>query len=162
EVLSLRRGWFDMFRLGLTTYLLLATAAGPWFCCCTTLRLAESLAAWAKETEAKCETPPTSCCCCKRNRPGDDKPCPATPKSAPDQAPVDDPPSCPCQEQRSYLVAAVALAPQDSQTLHTLAQDLFAMAVFVPAGADQSANHETSIGRVCIFPFLTTEQILHT
>jgi hypothetical protein len=55
-----------MLRIGLTLYLIVATAAGPWLCCCSALWLAYFRPAGKQQTSAKAHAEtPHACCHCR-------------------------------------------------------------------------------------------------
>ncbi len=87
-----------MLRIGLIAYLLLATVAGPAWCCCTLGRaIACALPAPAKQEAAE----PTCCCCVK-------KPVADEETKKPTRESQDRNEPCPCKETRekqaSYYV----------------------------------------------------------
>lgn len=92
-----------MWRAGLTIYLVLATVAGPWFCCCTTFRLLD----WLIPAPAEEEGPVPACSCCCESSPAID-----APSHDDSQQPSQPPLECPCQQQRSETVAMAAPAPE--------------------------------------------------
>jgi hypothetical protein len=61
---SVRCRWSGMARIGLTLYLVLASVAGPGFCCCVPGRLANMFAVGRGKTgQVGAATPRKSCCC---------------------------------------------------------------------------------------------------
>jgi hypothetical protein len=86
-----------MLRIAVASYLMIVTAAGPWFCCCAPARFAAFL------THPCIEKPVTeqcSSCCCKHHDQGSSGP------QAPDE-PVKVParPGCPCRGDSAQLIA---------------------------------------------------------
>ena len=79
-----------MVRAGMSLYLMLVMAAGPWFCCCSFTRLACWLLTPPPPTKASPAADAHSCC---RPHPVPDK----SPKK-PDRPHR---PTCPCQERSS-------------------------------------------------------------
>jgi hypothetical protein len=85
-----------MMRVALSIYLMFATLAGPWLCCCSITRMVHLLASLCPQ-EAQ---PPTETCCHSKaslpavpdtehqrsdepGRPGDEEPCPCQHKGSP-------------------------------------------------------------------------------
>lgn len=78
-----------MARIGLILVLALATAVGPWLCCCTAAFLS-ALPAKVAAPPAPANEPAAPCCCHTAST--DNSP-PAEPNPAPG-------PSCPCEKNR--------------------------------------------------------------
>jgi hypothetical protein len=80
-----------MARVGLALYLMLATTAGPWVCCCAAAQVGAMLkpAGWAPAT-------PVEAPCCCHGKPAE-APKPADPRPAPAR-------SCSCQQERQPAV----------------------------------------------------------
>ena len=89
-----------MLRVGLIAYLLLATIAGPAWCCCT---LGRAIAC-ALPAPAVQETAEPTCCCCVK------KPVASEEAKKPSRESQDRNEPCPCKETReaqaSYYVAS--------------------------------------------------------
>ena len=94
-----------MFRIGLVSYLVLATLGGPVWCCCTLSRVAHAVTRVLDKTDSA----PVRTCCQHRLQTKQQNP--SKDKAVPSQ---NDP--CPCKEQRSNHV--VALAPQATIAEH--------------------------------------------
>jgi hypothetical protein len=89
---SISLGGNALFRIGLSVYLMLATVAGPWLCCCQLPSFSARLVALLRNEAA----PPagTQHSCCHRGVPVKDSRPTSPPKA----------PSCPCQGNPSALV----------------------------------------------------------
>ena len=85
-----------MFRIGLSVYLMLATLAGPWLCCCQPPRLSARFVAFLRNDEAKVIENHHSCC--QHRVPVKDSHPTNLPKA----------PSCPCHDNRPALVTPVS------------------------------------------------------
>src|SRR5690348_2355440 len=88
-----------MVRVGMSLYLMLVMAAGPWFCCCSFTRLAYWLLTPPPPTTKTSPAADAHACC--RPHPVPDK----SPKK-PDRPHR---PTCPCQERSSTLSALSVL-----------------------------------------------------
>lgn len=88
-----------MLRIGLVTYLMLSIAAGPWFCCCTAVRLLSSFAPSVAQASPRK-------CCCQRNASDTRQPAAKAHEKSP----------CHCQEKSPPV-----LAPSESKPVHSLA-----------------------------------------
>ncbi len=125
------QGGFGMLRIGLSMYLVLATAAGPGLCCCLPARLlTELLASRSSGSEQVAGASHQSCGCHhdhgavphghKSPSPDQDKPgCP-------------DCPSCPCKQPG----LDTSLPPQDAEQLNNVLVRSF---LDVPAGLAPAA-----------------------
>lgn len=89
-----------MVRIGLTLYLMLATVAGPWLCCCTAGDFPAPLSRKPSAPSA-----PRPCCGHEKSPSGhsalDEEQAPGRPVPAAPHGP------CPCKEGRQSLSAAV-------------------------------------------------------
>jgi hypothetical protein len=87
-----------MVRVGMSLYLMLVMAAGPWFCCCSFTRLAGWLLAPLPSTKTSPAAGAHACC----------RPHPVPDKSSkkPDRPHR---PTCPCQERSSTSSALSVL-----------------------------------------------------
>ncbi len=103
-----------MIRIGLSVYLMLATLAGPWLCCCQLPRLSARFVALLRIDKAKPVGSNHSCC--QHRVPVKDSQLPAQPND----------PSCPCQGTRQEAPAIVLL---ESDGAGQLDRDLNAQAV---------------------------------
>ncbi len=92
-----------MFRIGLSVYLMLATLAGPWLCCCQLPRLSARFVASLQKEKAK--PAGSHCCRCQEHVPVKDSE-PSNPPKAP---------TCPCQSNRPALVL---LESDEAKQLH--------------------------------------------
>jgi hypothetical protein len=151
-----------MVRIGLITYLMLATTAGPWVCCCTAGQVTNAL---ASTLPGQGDVPSNPIChsstCCHRNG------TPATqqePKKSDSERPQREGPSCPCQDYKPVLASLVS---PDQSNGNQVPRQLSQQAVeLVPAflsvlGLFSISNPE-AIGGVPILPFLTAQDLLHT
>lgn len=86
-----------MFRIGLSVYLMFATLAGPWLCCCRLPRLSARFATLLRNDEAKSAESNHSCC--QHRAPVKDS----------RTVPHPNAPSCPCQGTRQVEPALVLL-----------------------------------------------------
>ena len=84
-----------MVRIGISIYLMLATLAGPWLCCCTPTRLLASLAHSGKAGQSQ------PCC---RHHPSAAGEQHTGPKKSPRNQKQSGHPACPWQENRSEPV----------------------------------------------------------
>src|SRR5262245_66683577 len=92
-----------MARIGLTLYLMLATTAGPWLCCCTAGRLP----VFAVKTTHK--APSNGGCC------GHHDGCPDPSDTKQDQSPQSPPaPDTPCPCKSGHRAPTILSAPEDS------------------------------------------------
>ena len=142
-----------MVRIGLSLYLMLAAAAGPCLCCCTTERLAALFAFPTKQTSH------VGCCgqhhAAKRSQN----------HRAPEQRPSDqDPPSrspCPCQEDGSRQVVAVdpelGRQVQSRSSFQGQVEPLFALPILLSLSSDGDRQVP---GKGETLPFLTGRDIL--
>lgn len=146
-----------MVRIGLSLYLMLAAAVGPWLCCCTTQRLLAPLFAPSTKQASHagcCEDHQTAKSSQKHraseHRPGDQDP--------PDR------PSCPCQEEGSRQVTLADPASEAAKQFQSRysAQGAFELLAVAPTALCLSAEGapQTS-GEGVRLPFLSTEDILH-
>jgi hypothetical protein len=94
-----------VFRIGLSVYLMFATLAGPWLCCCQLSRLSAQLTALLRIDKAK--SAETIHCCCQQRVPMKDSQPSKHPKA----------PSCPCQNNRENSPALVSLESQATRQL---------------------------------------------
>lgn len=112
-----------MIRVGLIAYLMIATLAGPAWCCCTFDRL--TLHSVASGEPAK--SSPTPTCCQHRTKPDSKKSSNPT-KNQDENAPGD---PCPCKEQGSTQSPATSLDVRAVKQLwsssQALERDLFAV-----------------------------------
>jgi hypothetical protein len=100
-----------MVRIGLTMYLVLATVAGPAFCCCVPVRIADLLAlGLSGPGQSAAATPQRTCCHhAPRSTPHDGN----NPSRDHEKPGCPDSPNCPCKQPGS----GVALLGQDSDPL---------------------------------------------
>jgi hypothetical protein len=146
-----------MVRIGLSLYLMLAAAAGPWLCCCTTERLAARFAFPTKQSSHN------GCCGDHQTAKGSQK------HRTPEQSPSDEDqpgcPSCPCQEEGARLAVLASLdsseVAKEFQSRH-IPQGLVGLVPLVPTAHCLSADGdpETS-GEAVRLPFLSAQDILH-
>lgn len=112
---------FVMFRVGMISYLMLATLAGPAWCCCTLSQLAQAASLAVNSADSS-----TSSTCCHQGE---------RIKPQKDQAdsPADDP--CPCKEQRSNHVPAMTAEGQalENVRLNSPLLDSFQLALSAAA-----------------------------
>lgn len=105
-----------MFRIGLSVYLMLATLAGPSFCCCQMSRLSARFVHWLRSDEANAAASTPSCC--RHQAPTKDSQPPTHPEK----------PSCPCRDSSSERPALMVLEAEGAAQLHrdqsALADDL--------------------------------------
>jgi hypothetical protein len=94
-----------LFRIGLSVYLMFATLAGPWLCCCRLPHLSARFAALLRKDEAK--PAESSHSCCQHRAPVKD----SRPAHHPDA------PSCPCQGTRQQEPALVLLESDGTRLL---------------------------------------------
>jgi hypothetical protein len=134
-------------RVVLAIYLTLATAAGPWLCCCS----ANRLAALAAAARAPVPSPKPACCHCHGT------PAPKPTPSTPARPPL---PSCPCGEGRPTAAVLVhsgtALLPQtDLKPAYVMAPALGASGPGLIGGGEllQAGN--------AVWPFATARDLLH-
>jgi hypothetical protein len=78
-----------------TSYLMVALAAGPWVCCCTTLRLAEFCSSFVRTSEQTPTQAERPSCCHTRATQGHGQ------EQRHDQGPSR--PYCPCSAQRDGM-----------------------------------------------------------
>jgi hypothetical protein len=143
-----------MLRIAVATYLMVVTAAGPWFCCCAPVRLA------AIFSSPRIEKPVTEGCpnCCTHHD-----------QQRPQRQPADDPikpqpnrPGCPC---RGEPTQSVALPPAAEGTKHLPTTDLTErLSVIAPFTAVATVGEPGSsvlhLGGRRAHPFLTADEIL--
>jgi hypothetical protein len=147
-----------MLRAAVSIYLMLATLAGPWFCCCTTFQLIDWLA--PPPTPDEVAPSPCACCCCDSNQ-KEDNPT-GNPGGQPETPTA--PSECPCQQQRSELVPV--LTAEAASLKRSPTAELFLL-VYQPAGlfpldlypVVTPRGPENPGGRP--MPFLTTDALLH-
>lgn len=104
-----------MFRLALTIYLTLATLAGQWLCCCSVHRLSDLICQHTKQDGELPQT--TSGKCCGHRHTGATHESQAEPSPSSPAQP--DRPACPCQEQRTELIAGLGIVPETAKQLRT-------------------------------------------
>jgi hypothetical protein len=148
-----------MFRVGVSLYLMLTTLAGPWLCCCTSIRLlsAATPASRAEGGDLPCVV--HSCCHNRtdtaRHKNSERQPPKKTP--SPDK-------SCPCRQ--GHLNVA-SLPSQTSQLAQNLLDALSSVSLFgapsaqVAAGPLQGPDLCT-LSTGWDHPFLTTQDLLRT
>ena len=141
-----------MVRLGLVTYLVLATLAGPWLCCCTATHLGGRLNA----LPGRAETSPAASRCCGHHAGGHQHQ--EHRKKAPQERHS---PDCPCRQDSSQ---AVALAESESVKQLQARQfcDDLERTLILP-GAEACLD----LGKVAqrpedgqVLPFLTAQDVL--
>lgn len=83
-----------MIRIGLAIYLIFATVAGPWFCCCSATRLANALGQLtrARESHVNSCSQRSGCCSCRHAA-----------QQGSDESPPK--PRCPCHDKHGAKVA---------------------------------------------------------
>jgi hypothetical protein len=147
-----------MLRAAVSIYLMLATLAGPWLCCCTTYQLIDWL---APPPAAEEDAPPAcSCCCCEPN-PKKTDPI-NNPEGTPDTPST--PSECPCQQQRSELVPVLTV--EAASLKRSPSAELF-LVVHQPVGLFSLDYCLSGTARVPehpggrLLPFLTTDALLH-
>jgi len=104
-----------MLRVGLIAYLMIASLAGPAWCCCTFTRLAS----FASTTGASDAPVP---CCCHTNVPAQDGETSSNPEERKSSVPGED--RCPCKEHRAELQALPFLNLHDIRDARAYAADL--------------------------------------
>lgn len=143
-----------MVRIGLSLYLMLAAAAGPSFCCCTTMRLADLLALPTKTA------PGRHCCENHPHAPGQKQHKPE--EHHPGKPGEPGRPSCPCQEGDQQLTPLASLdsGPKELQSRHS-PEGSAAFVSFVPATLHLSPeSNPNAPGNAVLLPFLTSEDLL--
>jgi hypothetical protein len=151
-----------MVRIGLTIYLVLATVAGPGFCCCGAARLAQLLA-FGGSKSGQLAAPPHRKSCCHHEQP-----------SAPDQQKTPsrdhgkpgcpDRPTCPCHQSGSGM----ALPSQGTEQLN----QVLVRSLIEGRAELVSAPHPTcllslgtdsrGLGEAVALPFLSAHDFLTT
>jgi hypothetical protein len=143
-----------MVRIGLSLYLMLVAAAGPWLCCCKTQRLLAPLLTFPPK-----ESSHAGCC-------GDHQAAKHSQKhGTPEQRSGDQEqpgrPSCPCQEDGSRQLVAVdpemGRQVQSRYSLQGQIEPLFALPTLLSLSPDGD-RQLPSKGE--IRPFLTAQDIL--
>ena len=139
-----------MIRIGLSVYLMLATLAGPWLCCCQLSRLSARFVALLRIDKTKPAESNHSCC--QHRLPVKD----SQPRKHPDA------PSCPCQGTRQEAPALVLL---ESEGARQLDRDLNSQVVdllggdFLPGTVAFSAALNLVFSTASL-PFVTGRDIL--
>ena len=132
------------------TYLVLQTAAGPAFCCCSVGRALDAVVSACQPNRQE----PACCCCCPST--------PAEPSESENRGAPSDRPDCPCQEHS--LTVVWAAQPRDQAGDET--QRLFATA----SAESQYAEPSTLTGPTAssleypgasALPFLDADALLH-
>ena len=143
-----------MVRIGLSLYLMLAAAAGPSFCCCTTVRLADLLALPMKDARGG------HCCATHLDAPGQK---PQKPKEHhPGKPGEPGGPSCPCKEgdPQQTPLASLDSGSKALQSRHS-PQGSAEFVSFVPAALPLSPeSNPNAPGKAVLLPFLTSEDLL--
>ena len=122
-----------MIRVGLIAYLLVATIAGPAWCCCTLAKVASS--AFQAVGKKSTETSNSSCCSQKPLREDDGKGSKGNPSDQPDK--------CPCKESRDLqpvIFVAPDSADQSQQLVAFNACDFYASSLMNPVSHDSSSS----------------------
>ena len=133
-----------MIRIGLSLYLALVMLAGPWFCCCTTLRLLNALVPTPEEESA----PPCSCCQNHQETSHDQQ------KDVPEE------PTCSCHDEHfnwALISASRSLLPMMMEPTDKPGENPYLFSV--PIGSlplVSSARQDPPI-----LPFVTTDDLLH-
>jgi hypothetical protein len=140
-----------MMRAVLASYLVLATAAGPWLCCCTANRLAALAAAPQVPVTAVEPTPHAAGCCC-HGKPAPEKRTPVVP-ARPAL------PSCPCGEGRP--TAAVLVSTEATSLSQADGQPEYWTSLVLPAACPASIGDERLWAENTVWPFVTARDILH-
>lgn len=125
--------WKTMIRVGLIAYLLVATIAGPAWCCCTLAKVASS--AFQAVGKKSTETSKSSCCSQKPLREDDGKGSKGNPSDQPDK--------CPCKESRDLqpvIFVAPDSADQSQQLVAFNACDFYASSLMNPVSHDSSSS----------------------
>jgi len=141
-----------MFRVALASYLIFATVAGPWLCCCSVARLSGHPADTPTRTPHPSST--HTCCCChfatEEEQPQPEEQ-PAQPRS---------PEQCPCKESGSRT--APAFAPEATIELARHAVDGFLYLLPLATEGDVLLSAGAfAIAQGCLTtPFLTAEDLL--
>ena len=144
-----------MFRLALTIYLTLATLAGQWLCCCSVHRLSDLLCQHTKQDGELPQTISGKCCGHRHTSATHDSQAEPTPSSPAKP----DGPACPCQEQRTEMIAGLGIVPDTAKQLRTAqtAVDSFVfVSTLIPAG---ELDHVSGI-RQSRIPFRTVHDVL--
>ncbi len=144
-----------MVRIGLSLYLMLAAAAGPWFCCCTTERLAALFASPAKRTSQ------AGCCGDHQANKGPQKH--RTPEQRPGDQDRPGRPSCPCQEDGSRQVTLAAPdseAAKQLQSRYSLQGLVELMPLALTAPCLSAEGDPPTSGEGVRLPFLSSQDIL--
>ena len=143
-----------MFRMAVISYLVLATLAGPFLCCCNAARIAAMLQS----------DPATSACrhghCCHHRDAVQE-----TEQRAPSKNTPDPTKPCPCQENRPVAVHVDAASQEIIRQLER-GESLLQMLVHL-INLDLGVCSASLIGlhqsqESSAFPHLTGRQILHT
>lgn len=146
-----------MLRIGLTSYLVFMTMAGPGLCCCLPERLAHFLAFDGPEAEPNAMG--THCkSCCHQEKPTDQQGTSSRNHSKPEC------PTCPCQQSGAGNAMPSQGADQLKQVL--LRNNLLGPAGFVPvafAVCPQPLEPDIrNAGEGVFLPFLTAHDFLMT
>lgn len=146
-----------MFRMAVISYLVLATLAGPFLCCCNAARISAMLQSTADQERSGCRH---SHCCHRTDadQQNDEKRVPS--KNTPDPTKP-----CPCQENRPVAVHVDAASQEIIRQLERgepLVQVLvylinFDLGVCAASVIGLHQSQESSA-----FPHLTGREILHT
>ena len=149
-----------MARIGLSIYLMFATLAGPWLCCCAPQRLRAPFALRPTKEQGQ---PPAhsqgSCCCHQQPARCPEPEVPADRPRDPDKR--DHP--CPCGESRPQAVALVSAGHGSSDLFssrHALQASADGLPVFLPAAWLSRGPVDQVPREAVILPFLTSQDIL--
>ena len=148
-----------MIRIGLVSYLLIMTAAGPVLCCCETGRALNGIVAAAMASSGKkpdSESPRT---CCGHRKSTETSQSPASKESS--EKPLPEDRSCPCKKNTT---PDVILFANDGKTVNACQRELaldshrslaaaFSMAFEMPNGRPQ-------VNGQLLLPFLTSTDLL--
>ncbi len=146
-----------MFRVGLITYLMLATLTGSSLCCCT----ATQLASLFSRAELPGKAPQPSCCHYRSAPEGGSQDHIAKKHSGKSEHPKA--PSCPCKHQPAEPVLAFPPDTLSAKMLRTnaLPQDCVEFLAFLPAADLAVTSGGLSGGEEpSTFPHLTGQDIL--
>ncbi len=142
-----------MIRLGLVTYLVIATFAGPLLCCCTTARLVAGFASPASRDQS--QSRPAKTGCCRHSSTAHN-----------DKAPADKhQPDCPqCPGKQDCVQPVLSNAELDGSNLvnlRPLPSDwvLPALLADIQSSLTLSA-FRAAAGDLSLLPFLSTRDIL--
>ena len=147
-----------MLRIGLVSYLILTTLAGPALCCCTTTHLLASVAPPVKAERSQPIHQGHGCCHDDQATQDEHGNVPESRSGKPQQPRR---PSCPCKEYRFEALVLASHHSEFTKQIQLTPQGLVEMVSSLPTAALLSVKEITQVPRECmIFPFLTAQDIL--